>query len=153
MKTLWNNYEFTICFAISVEIHHLFREFTICFAKFLWIYNRLRGFSLKSLSISWIHLQYIILFAKPLKIRSGFTMKPFWHHYDVTIFFALSLGIHHREFTTCFPNYPWIYYLPGDFSWNSLSFWRIHALLREFILNPLSFFWNEYEFAMKSLWN
>ena len=111
-----------------------------------------RKITMNTLFASRFLLQFTIVFAEPLWIRSEITKKPLWNHYEFTIF-AISLEIHclFRKFTICFANFPWIHYLPRDFSWNLLSFSRIHYLLREFTLNPLSFFRNDYEFAMKSI--
>ena len=92
-----------------------------------------------------------------------FTMNSLWSHYETTmkhyetlsmnslsasrihylfhefILDPLSSSPNHYEFTICFANYLWIFYLLRDFSLNPLSFSRIRYLLRGFTLNLFYF--------------
>ena len=94
-------YLFTICFAILLGIHHLFREFTIRFANSPWIHFSATMIHYLIRVSLWIH--YLI---------REFTIC-FAFHYEDTIFFANSLSASRFlfKFFICFSNSPWIHYL------------------------------------------
>ena len=93
------HYEFTICFAISLWIHYLFREFTLnpLFpANSLWIHYLLCEFTMNSKSFSRLYFKFIILIENTL-----------WTSYFLPAFTMNSLsfsGIYY-EFTICFANF------------------------------------------------
>ena len=124
----WFNYLFIICFAILLGIHHLLREFTIFFANSPWIHF-----------FGQITMIYYLL------------RVSLWKHYpsrEVTICIAISLWIHYlfREYilNSFFRPNHYDTLSASPFTMNTLSFSRIHYLLREFTLNPLSFLRNHY---------
>ena len=123
MKPLWNQYEFTSGFAISLWNHYLSPkitidslyfsrnqyEFTICFAISLFIDCLFREVTLNPWSFLWINDEY--------------AMKSIWIHFLLRGFSLNSLFA------------------------NSLSVSRSH------LESTLFFFRNHYEYAIISLWN
>ena len=99
-------------------------EFTICFAYFLWIHHLLRDFTMNLLYISGIHFEYTICFAYFLWI----------HHLTINL---LSFSRNHCEFTFFFENPLLMKYLFRDISLNSLFVWVIHYRIAVCFLNSL----------------
>ena len=131
MKLLWHYFEFTIFFAISLEIHHLFREFTIVFAISPRIHYPFHG---------------ITIFYYPFHFITVNTLSASWFNY---------------VFTICSANSPWIHYLFRKSLWNTILFWKftmntifvpqIHYLFREWTKNSLWIHYLFCEFPLNSL--
>ena len=154
-KTLWNHYEFTICFTILLEIHHRFREFTICLfnhiesiifvAEPLWIrfeiiiHHLIRDFTRNLSSFSRINYLFGKFTLNPLSFLRNyfeftilFTLS-LWKHYMLHDFTLNSLSVPRINlistiyFTTYFGNSLWIHYLFCKFPMNSQSAPRVYC--------------------------
>ena len=157
-------------FAISLGIHHIFREFTINFANLPWIHYEI---TMISLSASRFHYEYTIFSRKRYLFREFSITNSLCNEFSITnsislfrkftilsrlyylftICFAILLGIHHlfREFTIRFANSPWIHCSATMIHYLlRVSLW-IHYLFREFTICIVISLWILYLFSESTL--
>ena len=172
-----NHFEFTICFAISLWLHYLFRELsmhslsalrlTMNTLSFSRIYSLFCDFTMDSPSVSRIYLESTFFLRITLNSLSASRL-----HYEFTICFANSPRIHffywitinslwnhyeitmkplwnHYEFTIFFATSLGIHHLFREFTICFANSLSIHYLFREWILYLLSLLRNHYDFAIE----
>ena len=162
MKPLWNQYEFTSGFAISLWNHYLSPkitidslyfsrnqyEFTICFAISLFIDCLFREVTLNPWSFLWINDEYAMKSIWIHFLLRGFSLNSLFanslsvsrSHLESTLFFfSKSLWIRYNIAMKPLWNRPAI--CPANPPW-------IHYLFRDFTMNSLSILRFQYGFTL-----
>ena len=155
-ESTWINCRYSLFTLNPLSFLRMHYKFEICFAYSPWIHYPFFGITMNSPSISRNHYELTIgsafhyentfFFANLLSTSRSLSLNSLffsWSQYDCTIFFTISLRIHHLfrefslnsffffEFTICFANSPWIHDL---FRNHYDSLWNHY----EIIMNPLS---------------
>ena len=145
--------EFTIlCPKIIIDTLFFSRNqfgFAICFAAWLWIHYLILEITFNSLSASRFSYELATFCSNPPSIHYLLHDSP-WIHYvflDLT-FNSLCFSRFDFQFTICLAISLWIHYLIREYTLNPQSFWPnhygfgdslwIHCLLRDFTMNSLS---------------
>ena len=153
-------FRYTTMNSLSVSrIHYLFGEFTINLLGFSQFTLNFREITMNSLFFSWIYYILSVRSTNSLSflrkcneftifINSLFLSRIYYLFCEPTIFLANSLWFQFvfrintlnsleilHEFTWCFVNFLWIYYLSLEFTMNLLYFSRINNEFTPFFAN------------------